>query len=97
MNKLREFGAKYKRHTNIIVVVLFSVVIFTIGDASIFNRMKYKNQISSLKKSIKECHKKIAADSIRLEMFNNPESIEKFAREEYLMKRENEDVFVFSE
>ena len=26
---------------------------------------------------------------------NNKESLEKFAREEYLMKKENEDIFIF--
>ena len=28
------------------------------------------------------------------ELFTNQESLEKFAREKYLMKRENEDIFV---
>jgi len=98
MNKLREFGIKYKSYTKFFIVLLFAAVIFSIGDASIFNRMKYKSQISSLKKSIKHYREKIASDSILLEMFNNnPESIEKFAREQYLMKRDNEDVFVFDE
>ncbi len=30
-----------------------------------------------------------------LELKTNPESLEKFAREKYLMKKDNEDVFVF--
>lgn len=34
-------------------------------------------------------NKKIASD-----LKNNPEAIEKFARERYLMKKENEDVFI---
>ena len=98
MGKLREFGIKYKGYTKFFIVLLFSVVIFSIGDASIFNRMKYTDQISKLKKNIRQYHEKIASDSILLEMFNSdPESIEKFAREQYLMKRDNEDVFVFDE
>lgn len=30
-------------------------------------------------------------------LFNNTDSLEKFAREKYLMKKENEDVFVIVE
>lgn len=39
--------------------------------------------------------KKIIEDSQRLkELKTNKENLEKFAREQYLMKRDNEDVFV---
>jgi cell division protein FtsB len=31
------------------------------------------------------------------ELFGNQESIEKFAREKYLMKKQNEDIFVIEE
>jgi cell division protein FtsB len=33
----------------------------------------------------------------RMELMTNKELLEKFAREKYLMKRENEDVFVIVE
>ena len=33
----------------------------------------------------------------RQELFSNPELLEKFAREKYLMKKENEDLYIIAE
>lgn len=35
--------------------------------------------------------------SVIKELYTNPKTLEKFAREEYLMKRDNEDIFVIVE
>ncbi|TVQ94685.1 MAG: septum formation initiator family protein [Bacteroidetes bacterium] len=40
----------------------------------------------------------IAHDSLAVEKLkNNPEELERYAREKYLMKRENEDIFIIPE
>ena len=42
--------------------------------------------------------KEIAKESVEAEQLKtNPATIEKYAREKYLMKRDNEDIFIVSE
>ena len=100
MNKFREFWNKYMSQVNIgiFVVALLTVAAFTFGESSIINRMKYDEKINELEQEIKATREKIKSDSLHLELLNtDPENLEKFAREQYLMKRENEDIFVFDE
>jgi cell division protein FtsB len=62
---------------------------------SIINQFKYRDQ---LKKSTKEntfLKEQIAkASKESNELFSNNKNLEKFAREKYLMKRDDEDVYV---
>ena len=48
-----------------------------------------------------DCHyykQRIVTDSLKLhELKSSPEMLEKFAREEYLMKKDNEEIFVIVE
>ena len=42
--------------------------------------------------------KQYEEDTYKLkELMNNPEAMEKIAREKYLMKKPNEDIFIFEE
>jgi cell division protein DivIC len=52
-------------------------------------------QLENEKTYYEEKIKEVEAD--REELFGDKESIEKFAREKYLMKKENEDVFIIVE
>ena len=100
MGRIREFWDKYLSRVNIgfFIVAILALFAFTVGEHSIFNRIKYDDKVNELEKEIKEYREKIKSDSVYLEMLNtDPENIEKFAREQYLMKRENEDVFLFDE
>lgn len=55
-------------------------------------------ELNALKKEVRELEKKNELAKTNLEdLSNNTASLEKFAREAYYMKRENEDVFVFKE
>ena len=60
--------------------------------------MEYKSKLHAL-----ELDKKYYLDEIKknhtdmVELMTNPKNLEKFAREKYLMKKENEDIFVLVE
>ncbi|MDD6209268.1 MAG: septum formation initiator family protein [Bacteroidales bacterium] len=100
MKKLREFWAKYSPRINKywLVTIVFFVFTFVVGDNSLIMRMKYDEKISQLEKEIRECEEKIKNDKAHLEMLStDPSNLEKFAREQYLMKRENEEIFLFDE
>ncbi|HIA10621.1 MAG TPA: hypothetical protein EYN69_00920 [Flavobacteriales bacterium] len=60
--------------------------------------MKQKNKLNQMKQDQLYFTEEIQKDMTMLkEMMSNPETLEKFAREKYLMKKKNEDVFVFVE
>jgi cell division protein FtsB len=62
---------------------------------SYLNKRKYNKELKQLQKDKEFYLKKIAEDSIELkELKTNNLNLEKFARERYLMKRPNEDIFI---
>lgn len=60
-----------------------------------FTQYERKQELKALEKSKEYYSDQIARERQSLEeLRNNPAAIEKFAREQYGMKRDNEDVFV---
>lgn len=81
--------------TQIVIITIILVILFFFGNSSIPTRLKQKSQISELESQIEIYKKQIVEDSEKLEeLKSNKEDLEKFARENYYMKRENEEVFV---
>jgi cell division protein DivIC len=59
---------------------------------------KQKQELKNLEKSEKYYNNQIAATKAELEKLkSNPALVEKYAREKYLMKRDNEDLFLIRE
>lgn len=77
-------------------ILLFVVVmLFLFSDSNINKRIDSDREIRSLKKQIEFYRKKIEADKTKLyELQSDKDNLEKFARENYLMKKENEEVFI---
>ena len=60
--------------------------------------MEHRHELKELQVSKAWYQKEIAKESAEAEQLKtNPAVVEKYAREKYLMKRENEDIFVVSE
>ncbi len=77
-------------------VLLFVVVmLFLFSDSNIKKRIDSDREIRGLKSQIEFYRKKIEEDKIKLhELQSDKENLEKFARENYFMKKENEEVFI---
>ena len=61
----------------------------------LFSQYQYHQQVSKLKQERDFYQKETAKVRKDLdELTSNPQKLEKFAREKYLMKKDNEDVFV---
>lgn len=99
MDILRKIsGYILKRFTKVQLVLILIVIVcaFVISDSSIFTRIEYDMEISNLKSQIKYYREKTVEDKNKLqELRSDKDNIEKFARENYKMKRDNEEVFVF--
>lgn len=64
----------------------------------LIRRVSHKREIHQLKTEIQRYRKQYEEDSKALkEITSNKEALEKVAREKYLMKKENEDIFIFEE
>lgn len=69
------------------------VTFFTSHD--LISHVSNKMKLNDLENDKLELAKEIEKDQKKLEeLSSNPENLEKFAREEYLMKRDDEVVFV---
>lgn len=62
---------------------------------NILDRMKDLKQLRELKREKVYYKERIKTDSLKLnELKTNNENLEKFAREQYLMKKDDEDIFI---
>ena len=62
------------------------------------DRMKMSGEIRQLEQDSQYYNEQIRKDSTRLhELTTDKDNLEKYAREQFLMKKENEDVFVVIE
>jgi len=81
-----------------VVLIIFLVLIFTSGDSNLLKRCQYDEKIRVLEKEIKYHQTEIEINQKKLEDLNtNNERLERFAREEYFMKEQDEDIFIIED
>ena len=98
MSKLLTIWNYIRRHKYIITERIFLVVIGALDENSLIQRVKHRSEISALNSEIEKYRKQYEEDTEKLkELTTNPEALEKIAREKYLMKKPDEDIFVFEE
>ena len=98
MSKLLTIWNYIRHHKYMITLLVFLVVIGFLDENSLIQRVKHRNEISTLNSEIEKYRKQYEEDTEKLkELTSNPEALEKIAREKYLMKKPNEDVYVFEQ
>ncbi|MDB5010055.1 MAG: Cell division protein FtsB [Mucilaginibacter sp.] len=78
-----------------LVTIAFLVWMIFFDKNDLFSQYEYHQQVNKLKQE--RDFYKIETERVSKdldELTSNPEKLEKFAREKYLMKKDNEDVFV---
>ena len=89
-----------KRFRNFYFVVgmLFFLWILLLDNSDLTSNVKLSRKLKSLENEKEYYQDKIKeVETDRNELFGDKESIEKFAREKYLMKKESEDIFIVEE
>lgn len=87
-----------RKHKYLITIAAFLVIIVFLDENSLIQRAKHQQEINTLNSEIQKYRKQYEEDTEKLkELTNNPEAMEKIAREKYLMKKPNEDIFIFEE
>ena len=91
------FNYLISRYTKVqLLIILVSIIFgFFISESSIFARFSYDAKIMELNSQIEHYRNKTIEDKQKLqELQSDKDRIEKFARENYLMKKPDEDVFL---
>ena len=98
MSKLLTIWGYVRRRKYLITILGFLVIIVFLDDNSLIQRAKHRAEIETLKSEIEKYRQQFEEDTRKLkELTANPEAMEKIAREKYLMKKPNEDIFIFEE
>lgn len=78
-----------------ISLVIFLVLIIFFDQHNLVDRYKSKQHLNQLKQDTLFYREKIRKDREAIKLLKtNPENLEKFAREKYMMKAPDEDIFV---
>jgi cell division protein DivIC len=81
-----------------IATAVFAAIMLFLDKNDLFTRVDRDRQLRELVKSKQYLIGQIAAEQAVLDkMKTNPSTLEKYAREKYLMKRDNEDLYIIPE
>ena len=61
---------------------------------SYFDHRVLDNQVDELEDNKEYYQQEIKKDEDQIKQLNNPEQIEKYAREKYYMKKDSEDIYI---
>lgn len=85
---------KYLLNRYVIILISFGVWMYFFDNNSIQIRQELNSEIDKMETSISFFEKEIEKDKKIIADYDNPEKLEKFARETYKMKKDNEDVYI---
>ena len=98
MSRLLNIWKYIRRYKYYITIGVFVAIIGFIDENSMVRRAKNMSEINTLRGEIERYQKEYEESTERLnELTTNPAAMEKVAREKYLMKKPNEDIYVFEE
>jgi cell division protein DivIC len=90
--------SSFFKNKYLIALCLFAAIIFFFDKNDIFTQVARTQQLRQLEGSRQYYMTQIASEQKELEKLRtNPATLEKYAREKYLMKRDNEDLFLVPE
>ncbi len=77
------------------VVAVFLIWLVFFDEFNLIDRFEKESELHELRENEKYYEEQIREDSTRLnELMSGKEELEKFAREQYYMKEEDEDIFL---
>lgn len=81
-----------------LIISIAAVWMLFIDSNNFVDLIKVRKEIRELKQKKSYYESEIIANKKqRNDLFTNERSLEKFAREKYLMKKDNEDLFIFTD
>jgi cell division protein FtsB len=85
---------KFITNKYVVILTIFIVWMAFFDENSLINQLEFNREIDKLE-SEKEYYKsEIYKDSLLINQLQNKETLEKFAREEYNMKKDDEEIYL---
>lgn len=82
----------------VVSVCIFAAIMFFFDKNDLFTQLARRQQLENLKASKQFYTNEITKERRELEKLrSNPATLEQYAREKYLMKKDNEDLFIIAE
>lgn len=99
MNKLKLLIARYPflhflANRYVLVFIFFMVWILFLDNYSYLEHRILDKEINEIENNINYYKTEIKKDSASIKQLKNNDRVEKYAREKYYMKRENEDIYI---
>ncbi|NUM51323.1 MAG: septum formation initiator family protein [Flavobacteriales bacterium] len=89
---------KYIKNKYILSGLIFFIWILFFDQNNLVTQFSYRNELNKLLEDKQYYTQEIKQTLVNLnELTSNPKTLEKFARENYLMKKDDEDVFIIVE
>jgi cell division protein FtsB len=89
---------KYLKNKYILASVVFAAWVTLFNDIDLLYIIECRMEVASLRSEVRALNEKNEKTKLILkDLTTNKQSMERYARETYFMKKENEDVFVFKE
>ena len=85
---------KYFKNIYVIILILFALFMIFWDSNSLLIHNELNNDIEKLENEKEYYRKEIIKDNKAIKELKKEEGHEKFAREEYYMKRDNEDIYI---
>lgn len=85
----RTFTNKY-----VLILLIFLIWMFFFDENSYLIHREFDKEIKELKSTITFYQTKIEKDKETIEKLKDSLQLERFAREQYLMKKDNEDIYI---
>lgn len=100
-NLFSDISPKFKKiffNKYAIVLIIFVVFITFFDRYNLINRWKNGREVKDLKKEIEYYQNEITTNKAKTaEIQSGDESLEKYAREQYFLKKDSEDIFIIKE
>ena len=85
---------KYLINKYIIAILIFALIFLFIGDQSMVSCIRRGLQIKKTKAQVEHAHQDTEHALRTIQVLQNTDSLERFAREQYGMHTDNEDVYL---
>lgn len=96
-SRLNEFFKEMLRNKFAVTFLAFVIWLAFFDRDSWVSRVDHIHQLQEVKKEKEVYLNKIEEDKILIEQIQDPKYLEKFAREEYFMKKDNEEIYIVVE
>ena len=85
---------KYLRNKYVITFMLFTIYMLFLDDVDVFTIARQEFKLQELQEEKEDIQKKYLKTKNTLDQLNDMESLERYAREEKMFKKDDEDIFV---